>query len=102
MVEKMIKHDSTISKKKKTEPLPKDYFICQGCNRKTNVYWETPLGNRCVKCVVNYQLYFYWETEQGKRELVKAKWTMNEQDIYKIHNQENENVNYPALNSKEI
>jgi hypothetical protein len=46
--------------------------------------------------VINYQLSFYWEDEKGKRELIQAKWTMNEKDIFKIYNQENENLNIPV------
>jgi hypothetical protein len=71
-------------KKKKREPLPKDFWVCKGCNRKTNVYWNTTLGNRCLRCVINYDLTFYWEKDNGFKQLAKARWMMNDEEISKF------------------
>lgn len=82
--------------KKKIEKLPKDYFICKGCNRQTHIYWETTLGKRCIKCVINYNLTFLWETESGIKKWGKAKWLINGNDLSKIRDEERQNLNIPS------
>ena len=85
--------DSKKMIKKKKEKLPKEFWVCPCCNKETHVYWETTLGLRCIKCVINYDMDFYWETEKGKRELVKAKWLINGNEFSKIDIPKEQNLN---------
>lgn len=79
--------------KKKIKQLPKDFWVCKGCNQKTNIYWETTLGNRCLKCVINYDLTFTLENKHGYKKLVKAKWLINGNPLSKIRDEKQQNLN---------
>lgn len=95
--------------KKKIKKLPSDYFICGGCNRKVNAMWITMAGNRCLNCIINGNMVFLQEDEDGfKKDWVKAEWKKDGKEIQelKITKQEqqslNKEINIQANKNEEI